>query len=330
APASAQVLISEINFTPHGPGDDRWIELVNLSPDAVSLEGWSLYHATATAGMPQTYWWGFPAGTAIPGHGYLRVHWFEAMQPATPTDLWTGRSVHHFLFGLGGESLDPAAGALALLDSDASARMNDPAVFRDFVQWGRAGLRREALAVQRGLWTAGAHTVAPTHGESLALDYQRAPDPTPAGAWFLDPTPTPLGPNTGDSGVFGYGHPCVVGTFATPSLAAEGRPLAGSPTFALGVHGTEATKHQLVVLLLSPSRESGAVGSSPLMSCPLWVGVADAVALAVPATPGSNRTRFALALTGIGPLPLPIHAQGFVLATPPSPWDHAATGGLEI
>src|SRR5688572_24630196 len=131
--APAQVLLSEINFVPQNAGDDQWIELTNTSNAQVDLTTWSLYQATNTFGMPNNYWFGFPPGTRIPAGGYLRVHWRAAI-PTTPppaTDVYTGNTVYHFLFGYAAEALAPASGALALFNSQQNIHMNDPAFLQD-------------------------------------------------------------------------------------------------------------------------------------------------------------------------------------------------------
>ena len=39
----------------------------------------------------------------------LRVHWMVPVQPSTITDVYTGNTVFHFLYGFGAEELGSAA-----------------------------------------------------------------------------------------------------------------------------------------------------------------------------------------------------------------------------
>ena len=182
------VVLSEVSTG----GTDRWIELHNRSSAPADISAWSIYLATNTPNRPQTYWWGFPAGTVLGADSFLRVHWYQAAPGTTnPGEIWTGNTVYQFLFGLGAEPLPTTAGAIALVRTQANTYMNNPVVFADFVQYGVAGLNRESLAVQNGVWTAGAALPAPSASQSLARNPALIGFAAPQAQWLLDDTPTP-------------------------------------------------------------------------------------------------------------------------------------------
>lgn len=240
APLGAQdVLLSEIRADAGG----RWVELHNRSATAVDLSAWSLYYATTTTGMPQNYWWPFPPATTLGPDSYVRVFWFQNA-PATvpPGELYTGTSPYGYLFSLGGEALHGDAGAFALVDTQNGGLMSTPSHFVDWVSWGTSGLPREDLAVQNGTWTAGLHSPAIPPGQSLARN------PAVVGAtatrpeeWFLDPSPTPLGPNLSGAAVTPYGQSCTVPghhLVGLPVLRTTSLPLLGNAQFGFVVDNT--------------------------------------------------------------------------------------------
>ena len=65
ATASAQVVISEVNFSPNQGAATPWIEIHNRGAAGADLSSWSLYYATATPGKAGNYWYGFPPGSAL-------------------------------------------------------------------------------------------------------------------------------------------------------------------------------------------------------------------------------------------------------------------------
>jgi len=232
---------------------ESWIELHNRSTSPVDLSTWSLHLATRTPGQPQTYWWAFPPGTSIAAGGYLRVFWFRASPPQPgPLDLFTGATPYHFLFGLGGEALDPRRGALALLRSQQSSAMNSPSIIEDWVSWGQGGFPRENLAEQAGRWTTGQFTAAIPAGYSLARHTALVATTTPcAQQWFLDSTPTPLATNTSGGAVQAYGQPCAaVGhhLLGAPELQATSVPVLGNPGFGLRVTNTTGLLGETVLV----------------------------------------------------------------------------------
>src|SRR5689334_4110984 len=112
--AQSQVMaISEVNIG----SADQWIELQNLTATSQDISSWTLYLATSTLGMPQNYFFGFPAGTVVTANGFLRVHWLQTV-PMTPVpnEVFTGTTVFNFLFGLGAEPLQTVS-ALGLFRS---------------------------------------------------------------------------------------------------------------------------------------------------------------------------------------------------------------------
>lgn len=243
------VLLHEVFADPHAV----WIELHNRSEHAVDLSAWSLHLATRTANQPQTYWWAFPPNTSIAGGGFLRVFWFQPAPPAPgPLDLFTGATPYHFLFGLGGEPLDPRRGALALLRSQQSSAMNSPQIIEDWVSWGEGGFPREQLAEQAQRWRTGQFAAAIPAGHSLARHTALAGTATPhAQQWFLDATPTPLAPNLSGGTVQSYGQPCAAlghHLLGAPELQATSVPVLGNPTFGLRITNTTGLLGETVLV----------------------------------------------------------------------------------
>lgn len=252
-PLSAQnVLIHEIRADAGG----RWIEFHNRGSAAVDLSTWTIYHASLTPSMPQTYWWPFPSGTSLAAGGYLRVHWFQATPTggAAPGDLWTGNTPWDFLFGLGGENLLGARGAIGLLRSQQSSLMSSPSVVEDWVSWGQTGFSREFVAATAGVWTEGRFAPSIPSGQSLArntaaVDSVGFEDE----AWFVDVTPTPLQPNLDGAMLQSYGTPCTLPgnhLLGGPVLHANGQPLLGNAQFGLGVDNTTGIYGEFVLFAL--------------------------------------------------------------------------------
>ncbi|MFY9345704.1 MAG: lamin tail domain-containing protein [Planctomycetota bacterium] len=241
------VLVSEVRAD-----GERWVELHNRSGGAVDLSSWSLHYATLTVGMPKNYWWPFPAGTVMAAGGYLRVHWFQSASGAVaPGDLWTGTSPYGFLFGLGGEQLLASRGAFALFRSQDNALMNTASIIEDWVSWGGNGFQREGLAVQVGLWAAGRFLPAVPPSSSLARDpVQVGTVAFPDLAWFVDASPTPLGPNATGAVVQSYGAACVLPgnhLLGLPVLSVPSLPLVGNPSFGFTVENTTGVWGEFVL-----------------------------------------------------------------------------------
>lgn len=272
-----QVVLSEVMVS----GDDRWIELHNRGSTTVELSTWALYHASMTAGMPQNYWWGFPAGTTAPAGGFLRVHWFrQAPTAIEPGNLYTGTAAWQFLFGLGGEALRSDRGALALLNSRDNALMNSASVIEDWVSWGTAGFRRETLAVQVGRWTSGRFVDVIAPGESIARNVVLMGAVGPHDReWFHDPTPTPLAPNVPGLVVQSFGQACTAlghHLLGTPGLQVLSSPIVGNRQFALRVSSTTGLLGETVLMGFTwgalPNGGSGWLPPIPgAPECPLFI-----------------------------------------------------------
>lgn len=330
--AAAQVVISEINFTPQDGNDDQWIELANLGSAPADLTGWAIYYATKTPDMPGTYWFAMPAGTVISSGGFLRVHWFVDRQPPTATDVYTGRHILNFLFGYGAEPLVQQRGALALLNSTRNQDQNSFGIYQDWVSWGDIGFRRQNLAEQANLWVPGTFAPAPVGAESLALDLTIQAEPTQSSSFFLDATPTPNAPNSEGVFVRKYGRNCGVGAVTAPTIDAVSRPVSGNPAFGVRITGTDGTVlRQNIAMLFGVTRTNGISLGDPIFTCPIWVGFDSLIFVISPAAGnGATSTLIPLSLADVPPIPERIFIQAWVLMSPLSPDDHGATGGIEI
>jgi hypothetical protein len=267
------VLLSEIVA-----GANGWIELHNRGSAPADLSTWSIFLATATPGWPQTYWWAFPAGTAIAPGGYLVVHWYQrAPSVPVPGELWTGNTVYDFLFGPGGEPLPAGGGALALLNTQQSATMNAPAAYVDYVAYGRSGFPGEAFAVQAGRWTAARAVAAPGGAQSLARNPNLVGAVAPELQWMLDATPTPGGSNVGAAAVNALGAPCAVfghHLLGAPGLRAVSTPLLGNPAFALQVTNTTGAYLEHCIVAYAAATATGLPSPLPPATgggCPLLI-----------------------------------------------------------
>ena len=180
-PATSQVVISEINFSAQDANDDQWIEIANLGGGTAELNGWSLYLATSTPGVPGNYWFGFPQGTELAAGEILRVHWGAPIPEEDPGELeiYTGTALVNFMFGYGYEPLATQGGALGLLSTQNNQLMNTPAIIRDWVSWGGGGYAREDLAVQNGSWVEGTAVTPPQQLDSIAQNLALEPAPPP-------------------------------------------------------------------------------------------------------------------------------------------------------
>ncbi|MBL8754791.1 MAG: lamin tail domain-containing protein [Planctomycetes bacterium] len=256
------VLLSEVRADANG----RWIELHNRSAVPVDLSNWSLHYSTHTPNLPQSYWWPFPAGTALAANGFLRVHWYQdATGPQTAGVLWTGTSPYAFLFGLGGEPLQGTQGAFALFATQASAQMSTGSFLVDWVSWGTDGYFREPLAIQQGLWHAGRYAPAIPDGSSLARDPERIGLVAYADQqWFVDNSPTPNLPNVTGAVAEPYGQACVLPgnhLLGAPTLSAPALPLVGSAAFRFELQNTTGIFAEFVVIGFSAGARPAGVGS---------------------------------------------------------------------
>ena len=301
APLRAQpqdVYVSEVR----ADGSETWIEVHNRGGAAANLSTWSLHAATRTPGMPQGYWWAFPAGTSLAAGAYLRVHWFRSAPPTpAPGNLYTGTSPYGFLFGLGGEALSGTAGAVALFRSQANTKMTSP----EFVQ-------REPLAVAAGLWVAGRAAPPIPDGSSLARD------PAAIGAtafpdeeWFVDASPTPLAPNVSGAVVESYGAACALPghhLLGVPTLRAQGLPLLGNQGFGLVVDHTTGIYGEFVLVCFSAA--AAPAGQPPIL--PPFAGIGCQVA--IDAT--QLLSAFLVPAQVVGtPLPLPLAGPPSIVGT---------------
>ncbi len=234
---------------------DQWIELHNPTSQARDISLWTLYLATRTPNAPQTYFYGFPAGTVVPAGGFLRVHW---LQPAPggpqPGELWTGNTIFDFLFGLGAEPL-PADGALALIRSQSNGQMNTAALFEDWVSWGGGNHRREDLAAQNGRWVQGRFVEAPAGGDSLArVESVVGLAALPDLEWFQDASPTPLLPNSQGMSTTSIGAGCAAPgnhLFGPPELLLRSFPIPGNRRFGLEIANTSGLLGEFAIVVFS-------------------------------------------------------------------------------
>ncbi len=261
----SQVVISEIGFD----SKDQWIEIYNPTQKTFTLTGWSIYQATLTKNKPQNYWFGFPKGTQIDGGAFLRVHWLSPIKPSTKTDLYTGNTVFHFLFGLFAESLDPSKGALALMNTQSNTKMNTASSFKDWVSWGTSGFKRETLAGVNNLWLKNSFAPVPsgTPLPSLAYDYSTLGKIHSGKEWFLDGTPTPGKGNTGGAFVKTYGTSCNSGLSTLANLTAIGIPASGAKNFSVGIDRT-LSPQEFAIFFVGPKPGNGA---AKIFACSYWL-----------------------------------------------------------
>jgi len=295
ASAPSQIVITEVYFTPGISNDDEWIELRNLGTTSVNISTWSIYFATDTPGRAQNYWFALPANTSISSQSSLRVHWMVPYQAKNLSEIFTGNSVFHFLFGYGAEELgDAANGALALLSTQNNALMNNASVFRDWVTWGNgwtAGNRpiREDLAIQNQRWVANASVSTPRPGDSIALIYTSQAEPTPVSAFFHDATPTPVLPNNPISGLNHENasftvlerpqgtplQPCTGTGGTAPVVTALSVPTDGNVDFGLRL--SNLVPGQLAVLILGVAAQETPWPFTP--SCTFNVALSPSIAI---------------------------------------------------
>lgn len=329
APALAQdVYLSEVR----ADANEQWVEIHNRGAVAQDLSNWTLHAATTTQWMPNNYWWPFPGGTVLAPGAYLRVHWF-ADSPAAPApgDLYTGTSPYGFLFGLGGEPLAAAEGAVGLFNSQSNGQMNSWTSVVDWVSWGTNGFQRETLAVTAGLWTANRAAPAIPADNSLARDPEAIGVTTFADeSWFLDASPTPLMPNVTGAVIQSYGTACTLPgnhLLGLPELRATALPIYGSNEFGFALDHTTGIFGEYVLVGFSssaaaPSQPSilpnySGIGCNEAISTPGLV-----MTWLVPAT--ILTTEIPMSLAGYPPqlVGLEMHVQALVLellpgATPP-------------
>ena len=332
------VLVNEVRADNGG----RWIELHNRGSVPADLSSWSLHYCSRTPGMPQTYWWGFPAGTVMPANGYLRIHWYQiGVNVPGATELWTGTSPYGFLFGLGGEQLSGARGALALFRSQQNLQMNTATQIADWVSWGEHDFPREALAVSVGLWASGRHCPAVPAGSSLARDAAAiGVAPFADLQWFVDNTPTPSLPNATGAVVAAHGQPCAFPghhLLGAPTLTATSVPLLGNDGFALAIGNTTGVLGEFVLVAFSGAAVAPA--TPPVLPPINGVVCQHAIDLGqwitarvMPST--ILATPLPLSLAGFGPslLGCELHAQALVLDLMPNAWPplQGTSNGLRI
>ncbi|MCR9246023.1 MAG: lamin tail domain-containing protein [bacterium] len=234
----------------------RWIEIHNRSAQPVDISEWSLYYATLTPLMPQNYWWPFPAGTTIAADEFIRVFWFSN-PPATvpPGDYYTGTSPYGYLFSLGGEPLNPHAGALALVTTQRAGEMATPSHFVDWVNWGDTGFAREDLAGINGVWNVGTFTPPIPPNYSIARNPGAIGNvPYRVDEWFVDSTPTPKASNIAGAEIESYGIACTVPghhLVGQPLLRTRSMPLLGNRDFGYRVENTTGFFGEVMLFVYS-------------------------------------------------------------------------------
>ncbi len=329
------VILSEVH------PEAGWIELHNTGTTTADLTNWSIYLATDTPGRPNNYWWGFAGGTTIAPDDFLRVHWMAPRQPATQHEVYTGDTTFWFLFGLGAESLPATRGALALISTRNSQLVSSPVVFRDWVSWGSGGLAREDVAEQAGLWVQGHAAPAIPVQCSLAYDRRVQTGANPELAWFVDPTPTPLQPNTTLASVETVGQPCTpIGhhLLGPPALATTSAPIIGNGNFALEITNTTGLFMETCVIGFSMQQSpASALSLLPTLSggaaCRQWIDPAAAFATVwLSSHPG--RTSMPMSLQSLSPalVGLRFYAQAMVFDPWTTSWPpyQGVTNGLSI
>ena len=232
--ARAQVVLSEVDFK----AGQQSVEIMNRGPGEVDLSAWTVYAETRTPGKPQTYFFGFPKDTKLKSNEFILLHWFQDIKTTQKCkvgngwEIWTGKSVFHFLFGLGGEALDSRVGALGLFNSQTSSDMNKAAFIQDWVSWGSTGFKRESLAIANNKWVkdsfAPGQTLVGPKDPSLAYMYTNLNAPSNGfNDWFLDQVPTPCADNTNGALLKTIGKGCKGTRATTPVLGANGIPKRG-------------------------------------------------------------------------------------------------------
>ena len=314
-PATSQVVVSEINFSAQTAGDDQWVEVVNLGESTAELNGWSLYLATDTPGVPGNYWFGFPQGTQLEAGEILRVHWgapIPAEAPPGPEiEIYTGTTLFNFLFGYGYEPLSTQGGALALLSTQNNLLMNSPAIIQDWVSWGGNGYPREDLAIQAGEWTAGASVTPSQQLDSIALNLALNLAPTPVNAYFHDASPTPNAANAVGGAVATIGISCASGGGTALSLVVESFPVLGNRDFRYRLDNTLGAPTDFAILVLSPD---DADGTATLLGCPIFVGQSNAFgSLVIPTQIGQTYFPIDLSFAPAILLGVDIYAQSAVI-----------------
>jgi len=285
-PARAQVVISEIEFTA------GWIELTNRGTAEVDISKWSIYQATKTTGRPQNYWFAIPGELKLKPAEFVRVHWMKPIPTSNndPTEIYTGETVFHFLFGLWAEPLDNTSGALALIASQNNNDMNTPSLIMDWVSWGTSGFKREDLAVTAGRWTkdsvAPAALVVPR--PSLAYSYTHVGQRKSGADWFLDSSPTPKADNLGGAFARSYGTSCVTNQLPIANQITNGVPTKGHNDFWFGIDRTLSTSEFGLVMLGTANTKGILI---PTLGCSLYLDLPPAVFEYVP-TDGQGFSRW--------------------------------------
>ncbi len=304
--ACQSVIVSEIGRDANG----AWIEIHNRGALTADVSAWSLYLATATPGMPRTYWWGFRPNTVIAAGGHLLVRWLQPI-PAVPTpgEVATGNTNPYFLFGLGAETVPQTQGAIALFRTQYSGNMSSATWIADWVSWGGNGLSREDLAIQNGAWRANNSAPSMQQGCSLARHPGSTWATQPELAWFVDETPTPGSANVGSAALSVSGSACApMGhtLLGAPTLGATSMPVLGNSAFGLTVDNTTGVYAEWCIVALSGGTMP--VGRADLL--PPTPGGASCLVLLEPSTAfGTLWTRTAPMRTS-----LPMSMQGLPAA----------------
>ncbi len=153
-PSAADVVLNEVVGDPVGPNSGfQKVELYNNGSSPESLDGLFL------CAFPS--YWGLPAVTLDPG-AYLIVHW-NTDGVDVPGEAYTGTT--------GVQDLGNPH-SLAIYENTGAGPQPDwadPAMIRDFVQWGAGNQMRSDVADSAGIWDATLAVTVPAEGLSLGL-----------------------------------------------------------------------------------------------------------------------------------------------------------------
>ncbi|MFQ5506864.1 MAG: hypothetical protein ACE5F1_18995 [Planctomycetota bacterium] len=196
-------------------------------------------------------------------------------------EIFTGKSIFHFLFGLHAEPLDGNQGALALMSTQSNSQVNAKEVIQDWVSWGTGGFKREDLAVAANRWVKGSIAAAATGSPtpSLAYAYSNVSSAHSNLDWFLDFSPTPGVENLGGAKAELFGAPCSK-LLAPARMVSNGVPAQGNRFFFIGVDRRIAA-NELPFVMFSPTLDRQ--GLIKVLGCPLYIGLNGLAGVAFPA-----------------------------------------------
>lgn len=193
APASAQVLITEVQANPPStPDDEEWVEIQNIGAAAVDISGWSVADYSG-ANLARTY--AFPAATSL-NAGQVIIVTRQAMAYAT----LSGFPAPAFELALGNDDPTipnlvpaPAGNAWALGNGgDAVVLLNASATVVSAVNWGtNSTIPGTAAAAAPASQSLGRVANTGTSADwASAVDFAVLTTPTP-GVGFSGPVANP-------------------------------------------------------------------------------------------------------------------------------------------